>query len=87
LCYTYNETQILSTMETCRIIQSNEVNNQTKPIKAIYLSGLQLDNLYRMDVYRYAKENPEEVKSFKNISHMVDVNKRLVGSGSYMEIN
>jgi len=73
-------------MKTCRIIQPIEVNNPTKPIKGVYLTGRQLDNLYRMDVRRYAQDFSDVVKSFNNISHMVHVNANLTGSGCYVEL-
>lgn len=56
-------------------------------IKSVYLSGLQLDNLYRLDVYKFVEENPDKIRTFKNLNELESINKNLIGSGMFIKIN
>lgn len=56
-------------------------------IKSVYLSGLQLDNLYRLDIYKFVEENPDKIRTFKNLNELETINKNLIGSGMFIKIN
>lgn len=73
------------------LIIAEQTNNKTmenqKTIQAIYLSRIQLDNLYRLDVRKYAGENPEKVITMNSINELKERNNKITFGGEYIVVN